>query len=182
MGFKYTVRSSLPYFMTFAVMDWVDVFTRKEYRYTITDSLRYCVEHKGLVLHAWCLMSNHIHIIASAQEDKNLSDIMRDFKKFTSKAIIKEIAEHPVESRKDWLLNRFAFRASYSHRHQDFRFWQEGLHAIELHTPSFARQKMDYIHANPVEAALVSEPEHYLFSSAIDYSGGEGLVTIEHLV
>ncbi len=182
MGFTYTVRSDFPHFITCAVIDWIDVFTRKEYHYSVTDSMQYCIDHKGLVVYAWCLMSNHIHLIAATKEGHRLSDIMRDFKKFTSKAVVKAISENPEESRQYWLLNRFAFRASYSNRHQDFKFWQEGLHAVEIHTAALAKQKMDYIHANPVKAAWVSEPKQDVFSSAIDYAGGKGLVTIEHLL
>ena len=72
------------YFLTFAVVEWVDVFTRKEYADIVIESLRYCIQHKGLKLYAWCIMSNHVHLIVSAEQG-NLSDVLRDFKKFTSK-------------------------------------------------------------------------------------------------
>jgi len=47
------------YFLTFTVSDWVDIFTRKEFKLEIVDSLNYCIQNKGLCLFAWCLMSNH---------------------------------------------------------------------------------------------------------------------------
>lgn len=81
------------YFITFTVSDWIDIFTRKEYRFVIVDSLNYCIENKGLIVYAWCLMSNHLHLVCQAKEGFGLSGIIRDFKKFTSKAIIKLIHE-----------------------------------------------------------------------------------------
>ena len=62
----------------------LDVFTRKDYRDIVLDSLRHCQNEKGLLLHAWCIMSNHLHMIVSGKEG-SLSDILCDFKKFTSK-------------------------------------------------------------------------------------------------
>ena len=74
------------YFITFAVVEWVDVFTRKKYKDIVLESLRYCQKEKSLIVYAWCIMSNHIHFIASKNDD--LSVILRDFKKFTSKKLL----------------------------------------------------------------------------------------------
>ncbi|MDX1629593.1 MAG: transposase [Fulvivirga sp.] len=79
------------YFVTFTVVGWIDVFTRKVYKDVIIDSLKYCQREKGLILHAFVIMSNHLHLIISAKEGAVLSDIIRDFKKYTAKAIIKLI-------------------------------------------------------------------------------------------
>ena len=59
MGLKNKIFPGNIYFLTMTVVDWVDVFTRPFYRHIITDSLNYCVKEKGLVIHAWVLMSNH---------------------------------------------------------------------------------------------------------------------------
>lgn len=66
------------HFITFAVVEWIDVFTRKAYADIVLDSLRHCMQNKGLKVHAWCIMSNHIHLIVSATNG-NLSDLLRDF-------------------------------------------------------------------------------------------------------
>ena len=73
------------YYITLTVVNWIDVFTRKDYKYIIVDSLKYCQDNKGLVLYGWVLMSNHLHIIAKADDEFRMSDILRDFKKHTSK-------------------------------------------------------------------------------------------------
>ena len=72
-------------------MGWIDIFSRKRYRDIILDSLNYCREKKGLKIGGYVIMTNHIHFIWTAQNN-NLSDIVRDFKTFTSKAILKSIS------------------------------------------------------------------------------------------
>ena len=79
------------YFLTITVVSWVDIFIRPVYKQIITDSLNFCVENKGLTIFAWCLMTNHLHIIAEARQGSKLSHIIRDFKKFTARLILKEI-------------------------------------------------------------------------------------------
>ena len=100
-GYKIRNQSAV-HFITFATVGWVDVFTRKQYRDIVLDSIRYCQAEKGLLLHGWCIMSNHLHMVLSAQNG-NLSDLLRDFKKFTSKQLIEAIAGNPKESRRECL-------------------------------------------------------------------------------
>ncbi len=95
------------YFISFATVEWVDVFTRNEYKNILIESLKHCQAEKGLILFAFVIMSNHVHLIAKANEEHSLSDVLRDFKKFTSKAIVKAIKDNPKESRKDWMLKIF---------------------------------------------------------------------------
>ncbi len=76
------------YFLTFTIVDWVDIFTRSCYRMIVVDSLNYCIESKGLTIYAWCLMSNHIHLVAKANDGFRLSDIIRDFKKLLQKELL----------------------------------------------------------------------------------------------
>ena len=95
------------YFITFAVNEWVDIFTRNEYKNILIDNLDYCQKNKGLELCAWCIMTNHVHLIARAVGKNELPEILRDFKKFTSKAVKKAIENNDQESRKKWLLSQF---------------------------------------------------------------------------
>jgi putative transposase len=93
------------YFITFATLQWIDIFTQGSYIDIVLESLKYCQNEKGLRIHAWCIMSNHLHLIISTKFGVHPSDILRDFKKFTSKQIIAAIEnkENP-ESRRNWLL------------------------------------------------------------------------------
>ena len=173
MGFKYAIRSERSHFLTHTIIGWADLFTRKELAQIIIDSLNFCIANKGLEVNAWCLMPSHLHMIATSNKDgTSLSDIMRDFKKFSSKEIIDAI-QTIGESRKEWLLKLFG------RGENAFQVWQEGMHPEELYSRDFTRQKLDYIHNNPVVAGFVYEPQHYVYSSAIDYyTGQKGLVKV----
>ncbi len=166
------------YFLTFTIVDWVDVFTRNCYRMIIVDSLNYCIESKGLIIYSWCLMSNHLHLVAKANDSFRLSDIIRDFKKFTAKKIIDAINEVP-ESRKEWLLYRFSYAGKFDHRIKNYKVWQDTSHPILLNTNYLFEQRTNYIHQNPVRALIVKNAEDYIFSSACDYAGTVGMVKIE---
>jgi putative transposase len=170
------------HFITFAVAEWVDVFTRKEYRDILLDSFRHCQKEKGLVLYSWCIMSNHVHLIASAK-DNNLSDILRDFKKYTSKLIIASIENNMQESRREWMLQIFRRCGLGNSRNSTYQFWRQDNQPKELYSPGFSVQKLEYIHNNPVEAGLVEKAEEYRYSSARDYYYGKklGLLEIEWL-
>jgi putative transposase len=144
------------------------VFTRKDYRDIVLESIRYCQKEKGLRLHSWCIMSNHLHLIISAKEN-NLSDILRDFKKFTSKQLIKAITENKQESRREWMLEIFSKQGAKNSRNSEYQFWRQDNQPMELTSGHFTFQKMNYVHQNPVAAGIVEKPEDYLYSSARDY-------------
>jgi len=177
MGVRNKIYQDYLYFLTLTVVDWVDVFTKPVYKNIILDSLRYCQKEKGLELYAWCLMSNHIHLIAAAREPFHLSDVLRDFKKFTSKKLVEAIQEE-AESRKEWMLYRFEYAGRFKSQIKEYKFWRDGNEAKEIFSNEFLIQKLNYIHNNPVRAGIVSEPEYYLYSSATDHAGGKGLLEI----
>ena len=166
-GYKIRNQAAI-HFITFAVAEWVDVFTRKGYRDIVLESLKYCQSEKGLLLHCWCIMSNHLHLILSAK-NHDLSDILRDFKKFTSKQIIEAIQSNDHESRKDWMLKIFREEGMKNSRNKNYQFWRQDNQPQELYSPTFIFQKINYTHNNPVEAGIVERAEHYLYSSAKDY-------------
>ena len=178
MGIRNIITAGHAYFLTLTIVNWVDIFSRPLCKHIIVNSLNYCVESKELEVHCWCLMSNHLHLIARAKDEGSMSDILRDFKKFTSKALIQVIQETP-ESRRDWMLNLFWYAGKNNNKIRFYKVWQDGNDAKEIHTTSFLDEKINYIHYNPVRLELVANPEEYLYSSARDYSGEKGLVNIE---
>jgi len=161
--------SEKPHFITFSVINWIDVFSRETYKEVFNESLKYCIDNKGLVLHAWVIMSNHVHLIASATPGYQLADIIRDMKKFTSRAIIAAIQDNIQESRKDWLLWMFKRAGERNSNNNTYQFWQQDNHPIELSSNEMMDQRLTYLHENPVKAGYVWEPQHYKYSSAIDY-------------
>ena len=179
-GQKQNIKTDKAYFLTLTVVNWIDVFTRKNHRDAIISCLKYCQKEKGLIIFAYCIMSNHMHIIANAEEPFLLKDTIRDFKKFTSKKIVSQIQNEP-ESRREWMLKLFEEEAEPSKRHKYYKFWQEGNHAIELFNEKFVWDKINYIHNNPVEAGLVKQAHEWVYSSASNYLDLESILEVERI-
>lgn len=177
MDIQYRITGEV-YIVTDTVVDWVDIFSRPRYKTIILESLQYCQTQKGLLIYAWVLMTNHLHMIVGANEDNKVSDIMRDFKKFTSKEILSVLKTDIQESRREWMLNRFEYAGRNDKKIKNYRFWQEGNDAQEIFLMEYFNQKLNYIHQNPVRAEIVNNPEDYRYSSAIDYAGGKGLLNV----
>ncbi len=166
------------YFVSFATVYWIDIFIRDEYFDVIIESLNYCRKKKKMEVYAFCLMPSHVHLIFRAG-DANPGDLLRDFKTFTSKKMQASIEGNNQESRKEWILWMMGKAGSANSNIKKKQFWQQHNKPIELWSPYVIDQKLSYIHNNPVEAGFVLEPEHWKYSSAIDYSGGKGLLEID---
>jgi len=166
------------YFVSFAVIHWIDVFTRQTYNDILVKSLRYCQREKGLILYAWCIMPSHVHLIIGTRKEP-MQNILRDFKSFTSRSIRNEIQNHPKESRREWMTRMMTFAGLNNGNNKDWQFWQQNNHPIELSYNSIIDQKLKYLHYNPVSAGYVESPEYWLYSSAKDYYGKKGLLDVE---
>lgn len=145
----------------------------------LIENLKYCQENKGLIIYAYVIMSNHIHMLVQSQTN-DLSDTLRDFKSYTSKKLIESI-ENDTESRKEWMLFMFKRAAIRHKRNTVYQFWTHENHAEIIYSDKFISQKIDYIHNNPVRAKIVKHPEDYLYSSARNYAGLESILQIELL-
>ncbi|MGV3585796.1 MAG: REP-associated tyrosine transposase [Adhaeribacter sp.] len=178
MSRHYKIRDqSKLHFLSFSTVNWIDVFIRPLYRDIVVDSLNYCISQKGLEVYAWCIMSSHVHLIIGAQGNP-MEDIIRDLKRHRAKAVLKAIAENNQESRREWMLWLFERAGKRNSNNQQYQFWQQHNHPIELNSNFLLNQKLNYIHQNPVEAGFVREPEDYPYSSAADYAGQKGLVNL----
>lgn len=178
MSRNYKIRDQEKlYFISFATVNWIDIFIRPLYKNIIVDGLNYCIVHKGLEVYGWCIMSSHVHLIIGTKKNP-IEGIIRDLKRHTSKSILKAIENNDQESRREWVLWMFARAGKRNPNNHKYQFWQQHNQPIELSNNHMMQQKLDYLHDNPVEAGLVSEPEHYLYSSAVDYCGGKGLVPV----
>ena len=164
------------YFVSFAVVEWIDVFTRNEYKNILLESLSFSQQNKAMEVFAWCIMTSHVHLVFRSAGDFKPEDLLGDFKRFTSRNIIQAIIENPNESRKEWLLEQFKKAAEQSSNVNKYQFWRHDNKPIELWSNKVIAEKINYIHYNPVEEGLVYRPEEYVYSSARDYSGEKGLL------
>lgn len=122
-------------------------------------------------------MTSHVHLIVSSEKEK-LNDIIRDFKKFTSKELVRAIKEIP-ESRREWLLKKFEYAAGRIKRGVNYKLWKDAFHPVELNTNKMLDQRLEYIHYNPVEEGISWNAEGYKYSSASNYAGSEYLMDID---
>ena len=164
MSEKYKViDSTVPTFITITVVDWVDLLVRPNYCTILDESLNYCIKEKGLSVYTYVYMTSHIHLIVTAF-DGELQNVIRDFKKFTSKKLIEVIKEYP-ESRREWLLRKFSFEAQKTGRAKNYKVWQDDFHPVILDTVEKIEQRVNYIHYNPIEGEIVFHERDYVKSS-----------------
>lgn len=167
------------HFLTFTIVEWIDLFTRQVYADLFLEGLKYCQAHKSLNVYAYVIMSSHIHLIVQAPENGNLSKIIQSLKSYTAKRFLDHIQDYnQAESRRDWLLNHFAFNARKNRTRSPHQVWKKGNHPFLLHSPQMIRQKLNYIHQNPIVLGIVNRPEHYRYSSAANYENKEGALAV----
>ena len=169
------------YFVTFTVIHWIDIFSRRNYRDIIIESLNFCIAKKGLIVYSWVIMSNHIHLIITTKNKTiKISNLICDFKKHTSKEIVKKI-KIINESRREWLLNAMGKEATRIGRAPNFKLWRDDNHAILIDGKIVdIIGKLNYIHENPVRNGIVENDWEYIYSSAKDYQiNKKGLVNID---
>jgi putative transposase len=161
-----------PHFITCTIVEWLPVFTRARYLDIITASLTFCRRQKGLQLHAYAILDNHLHMVVSSD---NLPQVIRDFKRHTAKEILAAVSQE----NKLWLLKQFEFFKGVHKGHSHHQVWQEGSHPQAIINDDMLRQKLDYIHYNPVRIGLVDRPEDWRYSSARNYFGQDGVLEID---
>lgn len=171
----YTIKDQTrAHFITATIVDWIDIFSRQIYRDCLINSLSYCIKNKGMVLYGYVIMTNHIHLVVQSEKGE-LSNLLRDFKKFTATAILDKLQNNP-ESRREWILERFHIATFIHNRNKNYQVWQYGNHAEEIYSENFLRSKLDYIHLNPVRAWVISRASDYVYSSASNYVNGTGIL------
>ena len=168
------------YFVTFTVINWIDLFIREEYKKIILGSWKYCIQNKGMELYGWCIMTSHVHMIIGSHADK-LERIMQNMKRHTSEELNKAIRNNPQESRKEWMIWIMERAGKKNSNNINFQLWQQHNNPVELSNQKMAWQKLEYIHQNPVKAGFVEKPEDYLYSSAKSYYGMKGLIDMDFL-
>ena len=160
-----------PHFLTCTVLNWMPLFTRPQTAGIILDALRYRQEETGWKIYGYVILENHIHLIVQAE---NLAMELPRFKSYTARKLI----DHLKECHAERLLKQLAFFRKSHKQDRDYQCWEEGSHPQLIENEQVLRQKLDYIHQNPVKRGYVVESVHWLYSSARDYAGLAGLITV----
>jgi putative transposase len=163
-----------PFFITTTTVAWIPIFTRKHYIEVLLNSLVFCRLNKGLKIFAFVIMDNHIHLVVAGER---LSDIIKEFKSYTAR----EIVRLAIDEDKSWLLKQLEFQKHYHKTDSHHQVWQEGFHPQQIYSEEVLRQKVDYLHHNPVRAGLVTRVEDWFNSSARNYAGLPAAIEIDGL-
>jgi len=159
------------HFLTCTIVNWLPVFTRPATVEVVLDSLRHLQTQRGLNLYGYVILENHLHWIAASDD---LGRDVRDFKSYTAKQIVKCLKDFGAHT----ILKQLRFYKKRGKTDREFQVWQEGSHPQEINNWDMMRQKLEYIHVNPVKRGYVDLPEHWRYSSARNYMGEEGLIDV----
>jgi REP element-mobilizing transposase RayT len=163
--------NAYPHFFTCTVVDWLPVFTRPESVQILLDSWTFLQRENRLELFAYVVLENHIHFIAASNE---LEKEIGDFKSYTARRLIDLLESANART----ILDQLAFRKAKHKQDRDFQFWQEGSHSQQISNDEIMRQKIEYIHYNPVKRGYVDDPVHWRYSSARNYAGLPALIEV----
>lgn len=159
-----------PHFVTVTVLHWIPVFTRPATVEILFETLKF-LSAEGLKVYAYVILENHLHmVVQSSQLDRDLAR----FKSFTAKRLIAFLDEHKINT----ILEQLAFYKKAHKGDRTFQFWQEGVHPEWIQNEEMMKQKIDYIHYNPVKRGYVDDAVHWRYSSARDYAGVSGLMDV----
>ena len=160
-----------PHFLTCTVLNWMPLFTRPQTVDIILDALRHRQEQNEWKIYGYVILENHIHMIVQAE---NLSVELPRFKSYTARKLI----DHLQECHAEHLLQQLAFFRKEHKTDRDYQLWEEGSHPQMIENEQVMRQKLEYIHQNPVKRGYVDAPIHWRHSSARNYAGLPGLIPV----
>jgi len=160
-----------PYFITSTIIEGLPLFMNPGISKIILDALCYFQNENEVTLYGYVIMPNHLHLIA---EHEALSGKLRAFKSFTGRSII----DYLMEKNSKAILQKLSSKKLKNHRDSKHQVWQEGLHPKQVSSVKMMRQKMEYLHYNPVKAGFVENPVHWRLSSAVNYEGDSGLIPV----
>jgi putative transposase len=162
-----------PHFLTCTIVAWQAVFIRPQIVQVVLDSWQFLQDNKRMEIFGYVILENHLHLIAQATD---LAKEMGDFKSYTARRIVDYLKESGAKT----LLQELEF---YKLRHkaetQQYQLWQEGGHPELIQGEEMMRQKLEYMHYNPVRRGYVDDPVHWRYSSARNYAGLPGLITVK---
>lgn len=163
-----------PHFLTCTVLHWIPIFTRQESVQIILDSLAFLRESDGLKIHAYVILENHLHLVAQSDD---LVITLKSFKSYTARRLLDLLKANNVTT----VLDQLAFYKKAHKKETEYQLWQEGYQPKQILSAEIMREKIDYIHQNPVKRGYVDEAVHWRYSSARDYEGHNGLLPVDRL-
>ena len=161
-----------PHFITCTVVNWIPLFTRKESVEILLETFRYLQKDEDFKLYAYVILENHIHIVAQSND---IAKSMARFKNHTAKEMLRLLKKENVKT----ILEQLSFYKKAHKTDREYQVWQDGIQPKLMQNDAMMKNKIDYIHHNPVKRGYVDDAMHWRYSSARDYEGVQGLLGIE---
>ena len=127
----------------------------------------------GFQLVGYVVMPEHVHLLVGEPNTGNPSTVVQSLKLRVSKRMRQTGKERPAEQ------DALSFREEESELPQ---FWQKRFYDFNVHSARKRREKIEYMHQNPVTRGLVEDPKDWVWSSYSSYSGrGTELLKIDYV-
>jgi putative transposase len=157
-----SVYTGNSYFITSSIVNWIKVFDNKKYVRFLIVAIKFNQKDKGLEIFAYVIMKNHFHIICRAND---LGKAVSSIKSYSAKQIIKQLkTDNEYDILEIFEINKLKYKSD-----RKYQIWQEGYHPQEIVDDKMYKNKIRYVHYNPVKAGYVNDICDWEFSSAGDY-------------
>ncbi len=153
-----------PHFFTATILEWKHLLKPDKFKEIIINSLKFLVKENRVEVYAFVIMNNHIHLIWRMHNDVAKANVQQSFMKFTAQKILQELRNNHEK-----VLVHFRVNA----KDRKYQIWERNALSIEIHSNEVMKQKMNYIHQNPVKAGIVKNATAYKYSTALHYSSQE---------
>ena len=153
------------YFITTTLSNYEKIFELgDEYNLIIINSLKHLINEQRISLYAFVIMPTHIHLLFHLPLEESIIDFMRDFKRFTSGKITKQLKINGYSE----IIKRIE-GYSLGYNNQKYKVWMDRYDDLIVTTPEVFKIKFNYIHNNPVKGGLTEKAEDWKYSSARNY-------------
>jgi putative transposase len=154
-----------PQFFTATILEWKHLLKNDDFKDIIIKSLQFLTNEKSVVVYAFVIMPNHIHLIWQIQDGFKQDKIQLRFLRFTAQQMKFKLLETDKLKLEQYRVNA---------KDREYQFWERNALSIDLWSPDVFMQKLEYIHNNPLQEKwhLAEFPEDYKYSSAKFYETG----------
>lgn len=168
-------RTTPAYYFTSVAHKRLTIFRTDKLKQVLCDAFNEVRNKHGILVLAYVIMPNHTHLLVYSE--KAMSDSLRLLNGVAARRVIQYLQENGFDQ------SLFKLRGEIRAKNHKHSVWQHHPDSLEIFGEETFKQKVDYIHMNPVRAGLVSDPLEYRFSSARCWEGSikeEPLLT-DHL-
>lgn len=168
-------RTTPAYYFSTVTHNRLAIFRTDKLKQVICDAFNEVRTKHGILILAYVIMPDHVHLLIYSERE--MKDALRLLNGVAAHRVIQYLKENGYE------LSLFKLRGEIRNRNHKHSVWQHHPDSLDIFGEDTFRQKVDYIHQNPVRAGLVEKTSDYRYSSVRCWAGNtenEPLLT-DHL-